>query len=258
MDKDSAEKILVDFLLAEPLNRRTDAEGEYLLYDRAVTGVARADDALFNGLRAEAAAGPQFIMPAEWLPGAKSVLCVFFSASEHVRRSNHRPGRVSEPWSHARDIGGNMVIPKALAALVAHLRKMGIGAVAPSLDSRHVVNGFRSGWSERHVAFVAGLGTFGLSRSLITRLGSAGRLGSVVLGAAWEATPRPYTGLYDYCSRCLACVGRCPAKAIGAEGKEHPPCKALLDRGRAATPPTHGCGKCQTRVPCESRPAAMV
>ena len=36
-----------------------------------------------------------------------------------------------------------------------------------------------STWSERHVAYVSGLGTFGLSGGLITAKGQAVRLGSV-------------------------------------------------------------------------------
>jgi len=48
--------------------------------------------------------------------------------------------------------------------------------MAPALDKRFVITDLQSNWSERHVAFIAGLGTFGLSRSLITPLGTAAGL----------------------------------------------------------------------------------
>jgi epoxyqueuosine reductase QueG len=128
--------------------------------------------------------------------------------------------------------------------------------------------GLSSSWSERHTAFVAGLGTFGLSGGLITRRGIAHRLGSVVTDADLPATPRPYGN--DFTAWCLklsrglcgACMRRCPVGSIGP---------ALADRNKEACrlhgyvriaqigpkeygfAGTYGCGLCQTAVPCEFR-----
>lgn len=49
---------------------------------------------------------------------------------------------------------------------------------------------YTSNWSERHVAFVCGLGTFGLSKGLITEKGIAGRLGSLIVSEKFEPRKR--------------------------------------------------------------------
>lgn len=83
---------------------------------------------------------------------------------------------------------------------------------------------YTSNWSERHVAFVCGLGTFGLSKGLITEKGIAGRLGSLIVSEKFAPRTREYTDIYEYCTRCGACIRRCPAGAISLEnGKEHLP-----------------------------------
>jgi epoxyqueuosine reductase QueG len=122
---------------------------------------------------------------------------------------------------------------------------------APALDSRFAVVDRRSNWSERHAAFVAGLGTFSLNRSLITELGSAGRLFSVVTELALKPTPRPYTKFDEYCTKCGACIRRCPPRAVDENGKDNAACSQYLQRVLRRYQPRYGCGKCQTAVPCE-------
>ena len=112
----------------------------------------------------------------------------------------------------------------------------------------------KSNWSERHAAYVCGLGTFGLSKGLITNKGMAGRFVSVLISEELPADPRPYQGIYDNCIRCGACVRRCPVDAISLEkGKDHVLCGAWLDKMGEIHAPRYGCGLCQTKVPCESR-----
>jgi hypothetical protein len=52
--------------------------------------------------------------------------------------------------------------------------------------------GFASSWSERHTAHVCGLGTFGVSDGLITPVGKAVRVGSVIVRKRFKSTPRSY------------------------------------------------------------------
>ncbi|MDR3200897.1 MAG: 4Fe-4S binding protein, partial [Spirochaetales bacterium] len=102
-------------------------------------------------------------------------------------------------------------------------------------------------------AYACGLGTFSLSRGLITKKGVAGRFGSVITSLAIPATGRPYSGLYDYCTNCGACLRNCPVRAISREnGKDHVPCSRFLNKTRAENAPYYGCGKCQTATPCET------
>jgi epoxyqueuosine reductase QueG len=117
------------------------------------------------------------------------------------------------------------------------------------------------------VAFVAGLGTFGISGGLITRRGIAHRLGSVVTSLALPPTRRPYgDDPFAWCLRsargtCGVCIERCPAGSIGPGVRERDKgaCAAHAGRvgreGRAiyGWDGVYGCGLCQTDVPCESR-----
>ena len=120
----------------------------------------------------------------------------------------------------------------------------------------------RPNWSERHAAYICGLGTFGLCKGIITRKGMAGRLVSIVTTCPLPPTPRPYADIYEYCSRCGLCARRCPAQAIDPargmhQAKDHAPCNDFLEKIRALPPRgasarmRYGCGKCQTGVPCE-------
>ena len=111
---------------------------------------------------------------------------------------------------------------------------------------------YHSNWSERHIAYICGLGTFSLTRGIITEKGAAGRLGSVVTTAALPVTERPYSGIDDYCIKCGACIDRCPVNAISLEtGKDNYACHNALLESKKVYPGYVGCGKCQVGVPCE-------
>ena len=113
---------------------------------------------------------------------------------------------------------------------------------------------FTSNWPERHVAFVCGLGTFGLSKGLITSKGMAGRFGSIVTELEIIPNKREYEGIYEYCTECGACIKKCPVNAITFEnGKDHQICCEFVDLTKNKYKPRYGCGKCQVSVPCESR-----
>jgi epoxyqueuosine reductase len=121
-------------------------------------------------------------------------------------------------------------------------------------DSTQHTAKFTSNWSERHVAFVCGLGTFGLSKGLITPKGVAGRFASIITELYLPPDKREYEDIYEYCSMCGKCAKNCPANAITIEnGKNDYACFAFLKKTSEKYKPRYGCGKCQVGVPCESR-----
>jgi epoxyqueuosine reductase len=98
------------------------------------------------------------------------------------------------------------------------------------------------------------LGTFGLSKGLITAKGVAGRFASIITELELPPDTRNYKSIYEYCSLCGACVKKCPAGAISIKkGKDHIACSAFLDKTTEKYAPRYGCGKCQTGVPCENK-----
>ncbi len=234
------------------------------MFDEVLLGVASFDDALFEQLRARDIVGPHFMTPGEWLPGAASVISIFFAFTEAVKASNAADlSRPSDEWLHAR-IEGQYFIEGVMNALKLELEGRGYEAIVPAADERFesaaaAKSGrcggmpYTSNWSERHAAFVCGLGTFGLSAGLITKIGVAGRFGSLVTSLKLEPTVRRYTEPFEYCTKCGACAVRCPAHAISREsGKDHAACAHFLDEWKKEFAPRYGCGKCQVAVPCQS------
>lgn len=240
------------------------------LFGPPVIGFASAADQLFVKYKDKEVIGSMFLSPSEWLPGAKTVAAFFFPFSSTVRDSNRETSdQPSAPWLYGR-IEGQHFLNGFMDRLRHHLADAGIGVCVPSMDGRFKIqrellagkdgDDFHadSRWSERHAAYACGLGTFGLSRGLITKRGMAGRIASIVIDAGFEPDERPYTGIYDFCIRCGACVVKCPAEAISMEyGKNNVRCSSYLDKTKALYSPRYGCGKCQVGVPCESRIPAM-
>ena len=241
---------LNDFVLHSPDNIVNDL-GMMRLYDQPLVAVASAEDMLWEKLKEPEVIGPHHLSPTEWLEGARSVISCFLPSTERVRSANRAQGPPAIEWLYGRHEGG-MFNDAVRRFLVDIIREAGSRAIAPALDKRFSIIQRRSNWSERHVAFIAGLGTFCLNRSLITERGSAGRLVSVVTDLALEATSRPYIEVDEYCKKCGACIRRCPPRAIDKNGKDNAICALYIEETTVRYKPRYGCGKCQTGVPCEA------
>ena len=240
--------------------------GETLIYDEPIFGFASAADDIFETYRRKEVIGANYLSPGEWLPGAQSVVALFLPFSEAVRKSN-KADRTdpSKEWLYAR-IEGQEFISKFTAEIRQLLEDKGIAACVPALDERFgvkiepTITAFKpdfhadSKWSERHAAYACGLGTFGLSKGLITEKGMAGRFASIIVSAEFEPTERKYTGIDDYCIKCGVCARNCPAKAISLKnGKNNLKCHRHVQAMKKKYSPRYGCGKCQVGVPCEFR-----
>jgi len=236
------------------------------IFESPIFAFGCVDDEYFKLLKNPLAIGEHFMLPKEWLLEAKTVISFFLPFSESVKKGNLRDmAWPSKEWLHGR-IEGQAFINKLCIHLNSKLIEGGYNSLAPTLDKRfwaktefnrnspHPEQSFSSNWSERHVAYVCGLGTFGLSKGLITSKGIAGRFGSIITELYLHPDTRKYEDIYEYCSKCGACVKNCPVNAISIEnGKNHIICSKFLDKTAVKFRPRYGCGKCQTGVPCESR-----
>ena len=262
---------LGEFLAHHPDNRVAQSHAlrpEHVgmpIFEAPLMGCAGADDPLFTHMKQRADIyGPMLRLPEQWLPGAVSVVSFFLPFSKAVRDSNRDDLETpSELWLHGR-FKGQQIVDQAALYLAQLLREAGGEATVPSVnpefsvlrDPARSLQGqppYVSNWSERHAAFVAGLGTFSLSKHLITEKGVCGRFGSVITTFPLPATPRPCTDPYEYCTFCGACAKRCPVAAIGPSEKDNRICSDYQKQMLARFAPRHGCGKCQLSVPCESR-----
>jgi epoxyqueuosine reductase QueG len=270
MTRGEIEDLLGDFVNNDPGNRvpRELAVKPELadlkMMEAPLLGFGDPDDPAFAALRRPEVVGNHFIMPGEWLPGVKTVISFFFPFTSEVKESNGmNMDWPSGEWLHAR-IEGQSFIFQVCRHIQKFFEDRGFSCLVPSVDSRFASSSggkalggggrYTSNWSERHAAYICGLGTFGLSRGLITARGVAGRFGSVLTNAWFERDKRPYGRYDEYCTYCGACARNCPAGAISLEGgKRHPPCAAFVNSTMEKHRPRYGCGKCQVRVPCENR-----
>jgi len=183
----------------------------------------------------------------------------------------------SRRWGKGR-VFGEMSADRSRRGVLEMLSAKGYYAASASITTHFRIvpqsaYGFASTWSERHYAYCAGLGTFGLSDGLITPVGKAHRCASAVVKARLPVTPRPYVSHRDYClyfasggQQCGICANHCPAQAIqsykeGVPGRNKNACfkyvtTVVTPYVKANYPDntnyTIYCGRCQVNVPCES------
>ena len=273
MDKRELQQALGAFMAGHPENLVSPAlaldkndVGKQMFENSPLLGVAAARDPLFAGLKKPEVVGPFTLLPEEWLPGAQTVVSFFLPYTQEVKHAN--AADMDNPvnlWRNAR-IDGQAFLVKVCLHLADLLRSAGgeacipvldtrfrSGNLGPEKDSRAYGISYASNWSERHTAYICGLGTFSLNRGLITEKGICGRFGSIITTLPLEPDIRPYSGIYDYCTHCGACARNCPANAINpALGKHQGLCSDYLDDTALQEIGYYGCGKCQVGIPCEN------
>lgn len=247
-------------------------------FDTPLLGYAAGSDPLFSFLQKDI--GPEFYWTPQDAykeafredvsPQSLSVISWVLPQTTATKAAHKKMKDMpSVEWSCARHYG-EMVNENLRKHVVQFFHQKGIKAFAPTLLPRwgRAISpnyGFASSWSERHTAYACGLGTFGLSDGLITPLGKAIRVGSVIAQTELEPTKRRYASHTAYClhygrGKCNACIRRCPVGAISKDGHDKVKCKQYI---RQITAPyvqqeqlgftVNSCGLCQTGVPCESR-----
>jgi len=246
-------------------------------WDEPLVGFSRGDDAYWESFKEHV--GPFHWTPAEAFmmafpngniaPERLTIVSWVLPQTKATKMETRKEKTYPpESWARAR-FYGEVVNEKLRRYILEELKKKGIRAAAPTMLpqwSRMASDKFvfASKWSERHAAFVSGLGTFGLSDGLITPRGKAMRVGSVVAEMEIPATPRPYKGHQDYClwfsqGSCKKCVERCPVEALSEKGHDkilcskhvHETCKAYIVEHFGFE--GYACGLCQTGIPCESK-----
>jgi epoxyqueuosine reductase len=275
------EQLIKNFINENAQNRRTQLDqGAY--WEEPLVGFASGADPLF--IEYKTTIGSFHFSPREIISAALrekgrglllsemeqvSVISWILPSAEDTRKSNRQEDRFpSRLWAYTRDFGE--ICNNGLKRhVVDFLGSLGHVAVAPTLSPsfqyyRDDKAGWTSPWSERHVAFACGLGTFSLNDGFISSRGMAIRIGSVVTLLKLTPSERRYRHIRENCllfrnEKCGKCIPRCPAGAISEKGHDKDKCHEYINSEPLRTKrleyglqnPSSSCGLCQTGIPCE-------
>jgi ferredoxin len=275
------EQLIKNFILENDQNRRIQLDlGMY--FEEPLVGFASGIDPLF--FEYKTLIGSFHLTPREIMQAALkekgrglllsdieqiSVISWVLPIAEDTRKGNRKEEQFpSRLWAYTKDFGEacNNALRKHVRVF---LEDLGYVTMAPTLSTdfqymRDEEKGWTSLWSERHIAYACGLGTFSLNDGFITPKGMAVRIGSVVTLLKLTPSEKKYRYYRENClqfrnEKCGKCISRCPAGAIDEKGHDKDKCHDYLDSeplkakrseyGLQNSSPS--CGLCQTGVPCE-------
>ncbi|WP_407312969.1 epoxyqueuosine reductase [Desulfosporosinus sp. SB140] len=237
--------------IIEIINDQTNNANTVTHYRKPLVGFASAYDPLFKQMKE--IIGSHHLLPTDLLPDAQTVIAFFLPFVETVIEANRKNSQVAREWAIAY-IETNELIKTINSELQKELTAQGINVVTQPATHNFNEADLTARWSNKSVAYVAGLGTFGLNHLLITGSGCGGRFGSMVISAEIPPTPRPTVENCRYLrdAKCQFCVKNCPTGALTLQGLDKHRCYAhLLEVDKQF--PDLGlcdiCGKC-TVGPC--------
>jgi epoxyqueuosine reductase QueG len=251
--KEEVCRLITDFVLNYPSLRHTKTRLE-----EPLIACASAQDPLFLQMK-EIVSSAHFL-PTDIIEDARTVITFYLPFSKEVNLSNlqrHEEGNAaisSAAWARAYletnqvIVDLNTFIHEKLAAQHYQSSKL---PPTHNFDRQKLI----SAWSHKHVAYIAGLGKFGLHQMLITEKGCSGRLGSIVTNLELEPTARPQEEycLYKHNRTCARCVQRCFHGALQKDAYDRQKCyeSCLINAAKHADLGyADVCGKCISDVPC--------
>lgn len=231
---------------------QSNASGTITKYRSPVIGFASAHDPLYE--QTSEIIGYPVAHPTDLLPEAQTVVSFFVPFDVTVIKYARARREVSnKEWS----LGYyelNLLIGKIMNDLVASLDEMRIKAASEPVTENYDHIKLTATWGHKTSAFIAGLGTFGINRLVITPMGCTGRLGTVVLSEKITPTKRPdqENCYYKEEGSCGVCAKMCPSKAVRYNSFNRFVCKLRDDTMRdSPSPVDRGCYFCSSG-PCAS------
>jgi len=224
------------------------------MWRQPIVAFADAGDTLFLQLRQ--AVSPSHLMPEDLLAGAKTVICFFIPFTEGLVRDNMAGDDATHEWALCYVQTNHLIkiVCNELAALLgAGGYRAGVVPATRNFDEERLM----SDWSQRHAAWIAGLGSFGENNMLITDEGCCGRFGS--LATDWQF---PQGGLavqrHERClsrrgKNCGVCRKKCPVGAYPGGSFDRHACYARCMHNAALHSDVglaDVCGKCICGLPC--------
>jgi len=224
------------------------------LFRAPIVAFSSAEDKRYLDLKT--LIGDWHLLPTELLPSAKSVISYFVPFTKEVAHEPKVTQGCSYLWSEAyHEINKHFdTVNEAIAKFLASK-----GHESQTIKATHTYSqeDLKSMWSHRSAAVIAGLGTFGINKLVITEKGAGGRFCTVITSAMLEANERPAENqcLYIKSGACGLCIKACPVGAIKVDGIDKFVCQDELNKNqellRAASDleKADTCGKCVSVCP---------
>ncbi len=245
--KNKINNYICDYVKAYPKRENTKS-----VWKEPLIAYADAGDPMFEKLREVIT--PSHEIPAMFLEGARTVITYFIPFGEDLVTSNIAGKFASQNWGIAY-IETNQLIIDLNNFLKKKLKEEGYKAAVIPPTHNFDQDKLISDWSHRHVAYIAGLGKFGINNMLITEKGCCGRIGSIVTELEIEPTVRPKSEfcLYKVNGSCRKCVERCVNGALQSDSFDRNKCYQICrenNRRLSGLDLTDVCGKCLVDIPC--------
>lgn len=211
---------------------------------------------------------PSHGVPEDAVKEPTIVIAYFIPFLKEMAQTNEEKGLASPQWAQSYEETNAMFV-KLNEFLIENLKQKGIqAAVSPeagSFDREKLI----SNWSQRHIAYLAGLGSFGLNNMLITKSGCCGRISTIVtnLDVSPDEPVKEEFCIYKRTGKCGLCADRCPSGALTRDGYDRHKCYAVClenakvhnsygnsyasqSGGEIQETGSEVCGKCVAGMPC--------
>ena len=190
-------------------------------------------------------------LPTDFLPDAKNVLSYYLPFKKHVADSNIKNRLASAQWANAYNATNEMV-PYINSYLLEVITTKGYGAAVPQNIGIISNSMLMSRWSQRHIAWIAGHGTFGINNMLISEKGCCGRYFSIVtsLPVIPDQIMAAERCLFKSKGNCGVCVDKCMAGALTTQSYNREQCREMCMENDAIYNGADVCGKCVVGLPC--------
>ena len=224
----------------------------YNAWRQPLIGFIDAYDIRLNSLKR--IVSKDHLLPHDILCDAKSVICFFVPFAREIGQSNIPNKISSEKWALTY-IRTNSLMAKISGVIETVMNKSGysVGKIpaTDNFDQKTLI----SNWSHRHIAYLSGLGSFGINNMLITDSGCCGRLGSVVTNYPLEIMAKSSRErcINKINGKCGICIKRCVNNAFSDKKFNKFICHEMClvnanlykSIGNADV-----CGKCLVGLPC--------
>jgi len=226
-------------------------------WKKPIIKIISANDNNFESLKQTVSSS--HLMPYDILPDVKSIICFFIPFHAHIVNSNMNGNMASEKWALAY-IKTNELILKINNDIEILMEQNGYKTGKIPATHNFDKKTLKSGWSHRHIAYMAGIGTFGINNMLITEKGCCGRLGSILID--YELPVYENSGiLNEKClnkknNSCGKCQKNCVAGAYTLnEFNRHKCYEQCIKNSEYHKNIGYAdvCGKCLAGLPCSTK-----